>query len=152
MNGTTTKWPKVLPELTPEEQGVHNDFMRRWHEVLPRRYGMVERFNHSYPVRHSRPGFRSTMEIGAGLGETWEILANAYKPYPCGVVLFPVIDACLELRRRIAVPVDQIAEIAVRGHPLLRERTEQLKLLRSADSLEGVAAWMQKREPKFQGQ
>jgi enoyl-CoA hydratase/carnithine racemase len=34
---------------------------------------------------------------------------------------------------------------------LLRERTEQLKLLRSADSLEGVAAWMQKREPDFQG-
>ena len=34
---------------------------------------------------------------------------------------------------------------------LLRERTEQLKLLRSADSLEGVAAWMQKREPNFQG-
>ncbi len=35
---------------------------------------------------------------------------------------------------------------------LLRERTEQLKLLRSADSLEGVAAWMQKREPSFRGQ
>ncbi|HTB76041.1 MAG TPA: enoyl-CoA hydratase-related protein [Polyangiaceae bacterium] len=35
---------------------------------------------------------------------------------------------------------------------LLRERTEQLKLLRSADSLEGVAAWMQKREPNFRGE
>jgi enoyl-CoA hydratase/carnithine racemase len=35
---------------------------------------------------------------------------------------------------------------------LLRERTEQLKLLRSADSFEGVAAWMQKREPNFRGQ
>jgi 2-(1,2-epoxy-1,2-dihydrophenyl)acetyl-CoA isomerase len=34
---------------------------------------------------------------------------------------------------------------------LVRERTEQLKLLRSADSLEGVAAWMQKREPVFRG-
>ena len=43
---TTTKWPKVLRELTPEEQAVHDDFMRRWHEVLPRRYGVVERFNH----------------------------------------------------------------------------------------------------------
>lgn len=69
MNGTTTKWPKVLRELTPEEKAVHDDFMRRWHEVLPRRYGMVERFNHSFPVRHSRPGFRATIEIGAGLGE-----------------------------------------------------------------------------------
>jgi enoyl-CoA hydratase/carnithine racemase len=35
---------------------------------------------------------------------------------------------------------------------LFRERTEQLKLLRSADSFEGVAAWMQKREPSFRGQ
>jgi 2-(1,2-epoxy-1,2-dihydrophenyl)acetyl-CoA isomerase len=35
---------------------------------------------------------------------------------------------------------------------LLRERTEQLNLLRSADSLEGVAAWMQKREPNFRGE
>jgi 2-(1,2-epoxy-1,2-dihydrophenyl)acetyl-CoA isomerase len=34
---------------------------------------------------------------------------------------------------------------------LKRERDEQLKLLRSADAMEGVMAWMQKREPKFQG-
>ena len=39
--------------------------------------------------------------ITGKLGESWEILANAYKPYPCGVVLFPVIDACLELRRHV---------------------------------------------------
>jgi SAM-dependent methyltransferase len=66
---TITKWPKVLPGLTPEQQAVHDDFMRRWHEVLPHRYGMVERFNHSFPVRQSRSGFRATIEIGAGLGE-----------------------------------------------------------------------------------
>jgi 2-(1,2-epoxy-1,2-dihydrophenyl)acetyl-CoA isomerase len=34
---------------------------------------------------------------------------------------------------------------------LRREREEQLKLLRSADVMEGVMAWMHKREPKFQG-
>jgi len=34
---------------------------------------------------------------------------------------------------------------------LRREREEQLVLLRSADTMEGVMAWMQKREPVFRG-
>jgi 2-methylcitrate dehydratase PrpD len=63
--------------------------------------------------------------ITEGLGASWEITRNAYKPYPCGVVLFPVIDACLELRRRYRPAIERIAGIAVRGHPLLRERTDR---------------------------
>jgi len=63
------KWPKVLPPLTPEQKRISDEFMKRWHEHLPKRYGFVERFNHSFPVRQSHPGFRTTIEIGAGLGE-----------------------------------------------------------------------------------
>ena len=66
---TADKWPKVLPPLTSEQKLVYDDFVKRWHEILPQRYGVVERFNHSFPVRYSRPGFRATLEIGAGLGE-----------------------------------------------------------------------------------
>jgi 2-methylcitrate dehydratase PrpD len=51
-------------------------------------------------------------------------LANAYKPYPCGVVLFPVIDACLELRRHLPA-AEQIAQVIVRGHPLMLERADR---------------------------
>jgi 2-methylcitrate dehydratase PrpD len=64
-------------------------------------------------------------KITDGLGEQWEALANAYKPYPCGVVLFPVIDACLELHHKHAVAPERIAGVKVRGHPLLRERTDR---------------------------
>jgi len=64
-------------------------------------------------------------QITDSLGARWEILGNAYKPYPCGVVLFPVIDACLELRARHAPAAQRIARVVVRGHPLLRERTDR---------------------------
>ena len=59
------------------------------------------------------------------IGERWEMLDNAYKPYPCGVVLFPVIDACLELRARHALAPEAIDRVIVRGHPLMRERTDR---------------------------
>ncbi len=65
----TTKWPKALPPLTPAQQRISDDFMKLWHEVLPQRFGLVETFNHNFPVKHSRPGFGTTLEIGAGLGE-----------------------------------------------------------------------------------
>jgi len=63
------KWPKTLPPLTAEQARINDEFMRLWHEVLPRRFGIVETFNHNFPVRHSPAGFRTTLEIGAGLGE-----------------------------------------------------------------------------------
>jgi 2-methylcitrate dehydratase PrpD len=59
-----------------------------------------------------------------GLGDTWELMQNAYKPYPCGVVLHPVIDACLELRPKVGEP-RRIERISVKGHPLLRERADR---------------------------
>jgi SAM-dependent methyltransferase len=63
-----SKWPKVLPPLTPEGQRISDDFMRRWHEQLPGKFQMLERFNHGYPVRHGPKEFMSTVEIGAGIG------------------------------------------------------------------------------------
>jgi len=70
----TAKWPKVLPPLTPEQQQRNHEFMRIWHEELAgrSRYGAVERFNHTFPVRHSPAAFRTTLEVGAGLGEHLE--------------------------------------------------------------------------------
>jgi 2-methylcitrate dehydratase PrpD len=60
-----------------------------------------------------------------GLGERWELQRNTYKPYPCGVVLNPVIDAVLSLREQAHIPPERIAGIRVLGHPLLGERADR---------------------------
>ena len=60
-----------------------------------------------------------------GLGERWELMRNAVKPYPCGVVLNPVIDACLALHAEGAFAVDAVDRIEVTGHALLKERTDR---------------------------
>ncbi|HWL27776.1 MAG TPA: MmgE/PrpD family protein [Burkholderiaceae bacterium] len=64
--------------------------------------------------------------ITEALGGRWEITKVAYKPYPCGVVLNPVLDACLALAKRIdRARVDRITAIELTGHPLLRQRTDR---------------------------
>ncbi|SBW10956.1 conserved hypothetical protein [uncultured Alphaproteobacteria bacterium] len=59
-----------------------------------------------------------------GLGERWEFGGNTYKPYPVGVVLNPVIDACLRLRGE-GLAWDDAVRVTLRGHPLLRQRTDR---------------------------
>jgi len=61
-------WPKIVPPLSEEQQRISDDFMRYWHEVLPRRYGVVDDFNHRYVVKHAPRQFQRTLEIGAGIG------------------------------------------------------------------------------------
>jgi 2-(1,2-epoxy-1,2-dihydrophenyl)acetyl-CoA isomerase len=69
-------------------------------------------------------------------------------------------DATLAVARRIesgpplahaAIKRALYANLGNVEDALRREREEQLRLLRSADVAEGVSAWMQKREPRFEG-
>lgn len=64
-----SKWPKTFPSLTLEQKIISDDFMRYWHEVLPNKYGIVDKFNHQYSVNTAPPSFFRTLEIGAGTGE-----------------------------------------------------------------------------------
>lgn len=64
-----SKWPKTFPPLTPEQRAVADDFMHYWHEVLPRRFSIADRFGQEYVVRTASPGFLRTLEVGAGIGE-----------------------------------------------------------------------------------
>ena len=59
-----------------------------------------------------------------GLGRTWEISKNTYKPYPAGIVFHAVIDACFKLRSRIE-QIDQIETVTVQGSALLLARGDR---------------------------
>lgn len=61
-----------------------------------------------------------------GLGQEWEILTNTYKPYPCGVVLNPVIEGCMRIQKDPTLRINGIQSVQLTGHPLLRERTDRL--------------------------
>ena len=54
------------------------------------------------------------------LGERWELLFNTYKPYPCGIVAHPAIDAGLALAAQID-DLSSIVKITMRCHPLVPE-------------------------------
>ncbi|MGP0083587.1 MAG: hypothetical protein ACLP0B_08160 [Steroidobacteraceae bacterium] len=62
-------WPKLSPPLSERELAISNDWMHFWHEILPNRYGAIEKFNHNYPLRYlPDQGHFRTVEIGAGVG------------------------------------------------------------------------------------
>ncbi len=51
-----------------------------------------------------------------GLGVHFELLANTYKPYPCGAVIFPAIDAALEIAARPGFDVSAVVRICLAQH------------------------------------
>src|SRR5258708_13315907 len=63
------QWPKAVPVLDAEQRRISDDFMRHWHDILPNKYGAIERFNHGYPLRFLPEQERfKPLEIGAGTG------------------------------------------------------------------------------------
>ncbi|MFO0523422.1 MAG: MmgE/PrpD family protein [bacterium] len=62
-------------------------------------------------------------EITEGLGKTFEIDLNTYKPFACGIVIHPIIDACVQLRNEHRLTGDEIASVLAKVHPLVLELT-----------------------------
>lgn len=67
------------------------------------------------------------------LGERFEISFNTYKPFACGIVIHPSIDACVQLRERGVKPED-VERIELRVHSLVLELTGKKE---PADGLQG---------------
>jgi 2-methylcitrate dehydratase PrpD len=55
--------------------------------------------------------------LADALGERFEIRRNTYKPYPCGIVIHPIIDACLQLRREHAIDPAAVDKVRIKASP-----------------------------------
>ncbi|MEO8655111.1 MAG: MmgE/PrpD family protein, partial [Ramlibacter sp.] len=56
------------------------------------------------------------------LGRRFEISFNSYKPFACGIVIHPSIDACVQLREQGVTP-EQVQRIELKVHSLVLELT-----------------------------
>lgn len=90
-------------------------------------------FTSSEQAIESKQGFAHVMAaardfsaITRGLGTDYEIVENSYKPFACGIVIHPVIDACCQLREQHKLTADMIERIDVRVHPLVLQLTGKL--------------------------
>jgi 2-methylcitrate dehydratase PrpD len=61
-------------------------------------------------------------EITGELGERFEISFNTYKPFACGIVIHPAIDAATQLRDK-GVRAEQVERVDLRVHSLVLELT-----------------------------
>ncbi len=63
--------------------------------------------------------------LAGGLGLSWQIDRNTFKPYPAGIVFHAVIDACFKLRTQLNGEIGDIAAITVYGSKLLLARGDR---------------------------
>jgi 2-methylcitrate dehydratase PrpD len=87
-------------------------------------------FTSSDQMIEARRGWANTIstkqdyrEITEGLGQRYEAALNTYKPFACGIVMHPAIDAALRLRNQYQITADRIERIDLRVNPLVLELT-----------------------------
>ncbi|HEX7021987.1 MAG TPA: hypothetical protein VF171_03950, partial [Trueperaceae bacterium] len=76
---------------------------------------------------------RDLSQLTEGLGETYEILENTYKPFACGIVIHPAIDGCIQLRERHHPHPADIRELRLQVHPLVLELTGKKEPVRGLE-------------------
>ena len=62
-------------------------------------------------------------EILGDLGKRYEAALYTYKPFACGIVMHPAIDAAIQLRAANMITPDQIDHVDLKVHPLVLELT-----------------------------
>lgn len=66
---------------------------------------------------------RDLSRITDGLGRSFEIARNMYKPFACGLVIHPAIDGCVQLRNEFGLKAEDVESLEIKVHPLVLELT-----------------------------
>jgi 2-methylcitrate dehydratase PrpD len=67
-------------------------------------------------------------KITAGLDVDYELRANTYKPFPCGIVNHPTIDGAIQLHHEQHAAPDSIAAVRLRVAPLVLDLCNQTNI------------------------
>lgn len=87
-----------------------------------------EGFTSSKQVLEAKRGFANVYSRESDLskvlihwGKVWEFEKNTFKPYACGIVLHPAIDACIQLGQYATA--EEVSGISLEVHPYVLELT-----------------------------
>jgi 2-methylcitrate dehydratase PrpD len=85
-------------------------------------------FTSSTEVLEAKRGFANVYapehnltHVNVNWGQQWELLKNSFKPYACGIVLHPSIDACIALGKEVTA--DEVDYIELVVNPYVLELT-----------------------------
>lgn len=60
-----------------------------------------------------------------GFGTSFLLHSNTYKPFPCGIVIHPTIDACSQLKTETGLDMSEIGSVRLRVAPLVKDLCDQ---------------------------
>ncbi|WP_019415683.1 MmgE/PrpD family protein [Paenisporosarcina sp. TG20] len=85
-------------------------------------------FTSSEMILEAKRGFANVLapehdleKVNIRWGQDWELLKNSFKPYACGIVLHPSIDACVYLHKTLSF--EELQSIELKVNPYVLELT-----------------------------
>jgi 2-methylcitrate dehydratase PrpD len=134
-------------------RGTHGSMAGLWVPALGARSGVnaallaAKGFTCSDRILEGDKGFVDIFSCHAdldraadGLGEEFEMMSNAYKPYPCGIVIHAAIDACLDVAAQMA-PGDHIENVMITVHPLTLMLTDRPAPVTTLEAMISLYHW-----------
>lgn len=72
-------------------------------------------------------------KVTDGLGKDFDLRVNTYKPFPCGIVTHPTIDACIQLRNEDGIKPEEIEAVRLSVAPLVKDLCDKKNISRGLE-------------------